>query len=31
MFICKSEWGDHKIYSYNIQEHEFIKYFIFKI
>lgn len=27
MFICKSEWGDHKIYSYNIQEHEFIKYF----
>ena len=27
MFNYKSRWGDHKIYSYDIQEHPFIQYF----
>ena len=27
MFNYKSEWGDHKIYSYDIQKHPFIEYF----
>ena len=27
MFNLKNEWGDHKIYSYDIQKHPFIEYF----
>ena len=27
MFNLKNEWGDHKIFSYDILQHKFIKYF----
>lgn len=27
MFTCKNTWGDHKIYTYDINQHQFIRYF----